>query len=307
MKAKNRFFVALMSVSILVVSAMPVFSAPHATIPGTYLEDFARTTLLAPSAGITLSDGATLIYWNAFGKGTFSIVDSVMVAQCDSFAYYRFATSTSKRFAYCIFRIKGDARAKNNRIYTRLAAQGPSDSGGISDIGGTSERLLDTLVGPDSLPVPAITTQFQTIVVDMKKNGLSFGLGADACQIGTHAPMELDIDYIFMSNTNPLDTSAAVKFPQSGFNGSKEGGNAANVWISRPTNTIMIRTSAAGVNGTLSLYDLSGKAVRFFDVHTQGRVGQISVGVKGLRENVYLYTLNGISGAVLAKGKINLR
>ena len=123
--------------------------------------------------------------------------------------YYRFATQNSTNYAYCIFRIKGDSRAHNNQIYTRIAAQGPVDTGGISDNGGTSERELDTLLGPDSLPVPAITTQFQTIVVDMKKNKLSFGNGtnSNAFQIGTHAPMELDIDYIFMSNTNPLSAT----------------------------------------------------------------------------------------------------
>jgi len=304
MKPKNKLVVALMSASVLILSAMSVSSAPHATVPGTYLEDFARTTLLAPAAGVTLSDGATLIYWNAFGKGTFSIQDSVLVAVCDSFAYYRFATSTSKRFAYCIFRIKGDARAKNNRIYTRLAAQGPSDSGGISDIGGISERLLDTLVGPDSLPVPAITTQFQTIVVDMKKNGLSFGLGADACQIGTHAPMELDIDYIFMSNTNPLDTSSAVKISKSGSGLSNVG--EANVWVSGPSNTIMIKTNGANVNGALSLYDLQGKTVQSSAVRSQGSLCKVPL-TGSLRGNVYLYTLSGATGAILGKGKISLR
>jgi hypothetical protein len=309
MKAKNSFAIALMSASVLIISTVRVYSAPDATVPGTYLEDFSRATLLAPGTGVALSDGTDL-YWNQFGKGTFSIQDSIFIAQCDSFAYYRFATSGGKRYSYCIFRIKGDARAKNNLIYTRIASQGATDSGGISDIGGTSERLLDTLVGPDSLPVPAITTEFQTIVVDMKKNGLQFGMvgGANAFQIGTHAPMELDIDYIFSSNYNPLDTSSAVKNPLAGTSKSAAAGDA-RVWISRTSNTIVIDAGSAaeGVNGTLSLYDLRGKATHLFDVHSKGSACQIPVPAGSLRGNVYLYTLNGTSGAVLAKGKITLR
>jgi hypothetical protein len=309
MKAKNKLAIALMSASVLLISTVQVFAAPNATVPGTYLEDFSRTTLLAPGTGVALSDGTDL-YWNQFGKGTFSIQDSIFVAQCDSFAYYRFATSGGKRYSYCIFRIKGDARAKNNLIYTRIASQGATDSGGISDNGGTSERLLDTLMGPDSLPVPAITTEFQTIVVDMKKNGLQFGAvgGANAFQIGTHAPMELDIDYVFSSNYNPLDTSSAVKSPLAGASKSAAA-EGARVWISRASNTIMISTgsSAQGVNGTLSLYDLRGRTARLFDVRSQGNLCQIQVGAGSLKGNVYLYTLNGTSGDVLAKGRITLR
>jgi hypothetical protein len=310
MKAKNRFAVALlMSASVLVLSAAMACAAPHATVAGTYLEDFSRDTLLVPPGpGVSLSDGTDL-YWNQFGKGTFSIQDSIFVAQCDSFAYYRFATSGGKRYAYCIFRIKGDARAKNNLIYTRIASQGATDSGGISDHYGTSERLMDTLVGPDSLPVPAITTQFQTIVVDMAKNGLQFGAvgGANAFQIGTHAPMELDIDYVFSSNYIP-DTSSAVKSSPAGTHKSAVA-EGARVWISRASNTIMISAGSAaqGVNATLSLYDLRGRAARLFDVRSQGNLCQIQVGAGSLKGNVYLYTLNGTSGDVLAKGRVTLR
>jgi PKD repeat protein len=208
MKAKNNLAGALISASVLIMAAVTADSAPHATVPGAYLDDFARTTLLVPSQGATLSDG-NILYWNQTGNGTFSIQDSVLIAQYNATGFYRFATASSTSFAYCIFRIKGDSRAKNNQIYTRIAGQPGSDTLGISDKGGVSERELDTLVGPDSLPVPAITGQFQTIVVDMKKNGLSFGGtgNSNAFQIGAHAPMELDIDYIFMSNTNPLAAS----------------------------------------------------------------------------------------------------
>jgi hypothetical protein len=169
--------------------------------------------------------------------------------------------------------------------------------------------LLDTLVGPDSLPVPAITTEFQTIVVDMKKNGLQFGIvgGANAFQIGTHAPMELDIDYVFSSNYNPLDTSSAVKNSQT-IAAGRSAAAGAHVWISRASNTIKIKAgSAEGVNGTLSLYDLQGKVAHSFDVHSQESVCSLPVPAGSLWGNVYLYTLNGMSGAVLAKGKITLR
>jgi len=301
---KTRTFLKPLGIVALLfgLSSAPGFAAPNATVPGTYLEDFARTTVLAPSTGITLSDGITLIYWNAFGKGTFTIQDSILIAKCDSFAYYRFATSSSKRFAYCIFRVKGDARAKNNLIYTRIAAQGPADSGGISDNYNTSERLMDTLVGPDSLPVPAITTQFQTIVVDMKKNGLSFGLGANAFQFGTHAPMELDFDYIFMSNSNPLDSNSSVINSAAG----KSNANAqAIVTFSQTGKSLKIKTNLLASNSKLALYNLQGKMIRTFDIHGTNSVISLSSG--NLKTNMFLYTVNGPSGAILAKGKISLQ
>ncbi len=307
MKAKNKLAAALLSASFGVLFVMRVSAAPDATVPGTYLDDFSRDTLLAPATGVALSDGTDL-YWNQAGRGTFSIQDSILIAQCDSFGYYRFATSGGKRYAYCIFRIKGDSRAKNSLIYTRIASQGATDSGGISDIGGTSERLMDTLVGPDSLPVPEIDTEFQTIVVDMAKNGLQFGSvgGANAFQIGTHAPMELDIDYIFSSNYNPLDTTiAATKFSKSEANEGAVSG--ANVWVSNASKTIVIHSIRPGFSGTLSLYDLEGRSVRSFNVRAQGNLCRIPLIAASVRENVYLYRLTETSGAVLVKGRINLQ
>jgi hypothetical protein len=302
MKTKNMLAVLVVSASILVVSAIQVNAAPHSALVGKYLDDFARTTLLGSS--ITLSDSSTLIYWNAAFNGTYSIVDSVFVGKFQDGGCYRLATSTSKKYKYAIFNIKSVGAVDNADIYFRLAAQGPSDSGGISDSakGGVSERGLDTLMGPDSMPVPAITTQFKLLVVDMAKNGLSFGLGADAVQVGTHAAMELDIDYIFMSNTNPFDTSSQVKNLFTG--NSKSSTSQGNVWISRSLNSIKIRTDRANLDGALSLFDLRGKMIHRFDIRGKESVVPVSAG--SLRSNVFLYTLSGTSGAILAKGKISL-
>jgi hypothetical protein len=302
MKTKNLFTVLVVFASVVVLSSLQVIAAPHSTLVGKYLDDFARTTLLG--SNITLSDSSTLIYWNAAYNGTFSIVDSVFVGKFQDGGCYRLATSTSKKYKYAIFNIKSVGAVDNADIYFRLAAQGPSDSGGISDSakGGVSERGLDTLMGPDSLPVPAITTQFQLLVVDMAKNGLSFGLGADAVQVGTHAALELDIDYIFMSNTNPFDTSSAVRNLFTG--NSKSSASQGNVWISRSSNSIKIRTDRASLGGVLSLYDLRGKIVHRFNIH--GRESEVRIPAGSLKSNVFLYTVSATSGDVLAKGKINL-
>jgi hypothetical protein len=302
MKTRNILEVLVVSASVLVVSVIPVSAGPHATVVGKYLDDFARTTLLG--GNITLSDSSTLIYWNAAYNGTFSIVDSVFVGKFNDGGCYRLATSTSKKYKYAIFNIKSVGAVDNADIYFRLAAQGPSDSGGISDSakGGVSERGLDTLMGPDSLPVPAITTQFKLLVVDMAKNGLSFGLGADAVQVGTHAAMELDIDYIFMSNTNPFDTSSQVKNLFTG--NSKSRASQGNVWISRSLNSIKLRTDRARLDGVLSLYDLRGKIAHRFDIH--GQQSEVRIPAGSLMSKVYLYAVSGNSGAVLAKGKISI-
>jgi hypothetical protein len=303
MKAKKMLAVTMLSALVLMISAIPASSAPNATVVGKYLDDFARTTLLG--GNITLSDSAVLIYWNAAFAGTYSIVDSIFVGKFQDGGCYRLATSTSKKYKYAIFRMKSVGAVDNADIYFRLAAQGPSDSGGISDAdkGGVSERGLDTLLGPDGAPVPQITTTFKIIVVDMALNGLSFGLGADAVQVGTHAAMELDIDYIFMSNTNPLDTSSSVKNPFT-ITG-KGSANQAKVWASRTSNSIKVRTNQANTDGALSLYNLQGKMVHSFSIH--GQNSEVHVPAGSLMSNVYLYTVSENSGAVLAKGKISLR
>jgi hypothetical protein len=306
MKAKIRLAVALMS-AMIVASALPVFSAPNADSnwTGVYLEDFARETLDAPGNGVPLSDSATLLYWNTHYNGTFTIVNQVLVAQCNNGGCYRFATSNGKRWKYCIVRMKGDARAKNADVYFRIASQGPADSGGISDAnkGGVSERGLDTLVGPDSLPMPKITTQFKLFVVDLAKNGLHFGDvgGANAFQFGSHAAMELDVDYIFTTNINPF-SSAVKKVSQAAKPVSQ-----AKVWISKTASAITVTTGSAGMSGKLSLFDLRGKTIQSFAVQSKGNTCQIPVAAGSLSENTYLYSLTGTSGAVLAKGKISIR
>jgi hypothetical protein len=303
MKTKKFLAIAAVSAFVLVISAMPAMSKNDATIVGTYLDDFCRTTLAA-TATVTLSDGTSL-YWNGMGKGTFSIQDSVMIAVCDSFAYYRFATSGATAYPYCIFRMKGDARAKNNRVYVRIAGQPGTDTLGISDNGGVSERLMDTLVGPDSLPVPAISTDWQVFVVDMKKNGLSFGGkgNANAFQIGTHAQMELDIDYIFSSRLNPLDTTSGVRNFFVGNSANKAA--QANVWISGTSSSIKIRTNRTNTDAGLTLYNLQGKMVRSFTIH--GQASEIQIPAGSLMSNVYLYTVSELSGNIFAKGKVSLR
>jgi hypothetical protein len=302
MKAKTLSGIAFVSAFVLVVSVVTVCAAPHATVTGKYMDDFARETLDAPGAGITLSDGVTLIYWNAHYNGTFSIVDSVLVAECSNGGCYRFATSCGLRLKYCIVRMKGDARASNHNIYMRIASQGPTDSGGISDAnkGGVSERMMDSLVDPDSLNLPEISDTFQTFVIDLAKNGLHLGDvgGANAFQFGSHAAMQLNVDYIFTSNINP-NAANGIKSPGTG----KVFKSQTFVWAVGPSD-FKVRTADATAKA-LSLYDLRGKLVRNFAL--SGRETRIHVPAGSLMPNVYLYTVSGNEGTALVKGKISLR
>jgi hypothetical protein len=313
MKTRNSFVVALVSAMTLVMSAMPVSAAPHATVKGTYLDDFTRTfvngaALEPPDVQgdkIDLSDSLIQIYWNMHYNGVFTIKDSVLIAKCNNGGCYRFATSSGQRFSYVVVRMKGDAKAANNLIYFRIASQGATDSGGISDAskGGVSERMLDSLVDPDSANMPEISDQFQLFVVDLAKNGLHYGDvgGSNAFQFGTHAAMELDIDYIFATNFNP-NAANPVVYPKS-VNSKKAVASQVNVWATGPSRIMVTMANAA--SGTFSLYNLQGKLARSFNI--QGRKSEVNLSGKGLGSNAYLYTVNGLSGDVLAKGKIILR
>jgi hypothetical protein len=163
--------------------------------------------------------------------------------------------------------------------------------------------MLDSLVDPDSANMPEISDQFQVYVVDLAKNGLHLGDvgGANAFQFGTHAAMELDIDYIFTTNFDP-NAANPVVYPKSG-NSKKAAGSQVNVWATGPSRIMVKMANAA--SGTFSLYNLQGKMARSFNI--QGRKSEVNLTGKGLSSNAYLYTVNGLSGDVLAKGKIILR
>ncbi len=309
----NKLAVSLMSASVLLTSAFQISAAPHATVAGKYLDDFSRNYVLTSDAPkdstgavmSTLTSDGTQIYWNAMNGNLTINTDSILIAKFPDGGYLRFATSSTKAYKYCIFRMKGDATAKNELIYTRIAPQPGSDTLGISDAskGGKSERRLDSLLGTDSLPLPKISNQFQVYVVDLAKNGLQFGMSmASAFQIGTHAAMELDIDYIFASSNNPLAPDAIIANKSVG---SDANTSNVNVTFSKALNSLKIKTNAHFSQGKLNLYDLQGKMVHSFAIH--GQENTLAVPAGSFTPNTYLYTVNETSGSVFAKGKISLR
>ncbi len=305
----------LSAVAVLaMISASTVLAKPNATwTPGQYMDDFARTYTNGKAVeppdvegtSITLSDSVTLIYWNMHYNGTFVIQDSVLVAKCLDGGCYRFATSGSKKWKYTVIRMKGDVRASNDLIYVRLASQGPSDSGGISDAskGGVSERMLDSLVDPDSANMPDISDQFQLYVVDMAKNGLHFGDvgGANACQIGSHAAMELDIDYIYTTNVNPMGSGV---IGSKSISAGKAAKNQAKAWMAGPSK-LMVKAGNSGSLSSLALYDIQGKMVKQFALHGQQSVVNFSSVLRA--GNIMYYAVRGTSGSILGKGKIVVR
>jgi LPXTG-motif cell wall-anchored protein len=205
MKKRTLLTTALaLSLSLIVGSISAFAAAP--TVPGKYIDNFERTNLTVDDTTKVLNDGTT-IYWNNAYVGDFSIVSGALVAKFTGGGNYRLATNDEGQWKYCVIRIKGDANAVNDKIYTRMGATDAA----IND-GTPTEHSLAVLKGPDGKVLPAITNTYQDIVIDLAKNGLAFGPGGNEFQIGTWQPMELNIDYIFMTNENPL---APVKTPEA--------------------------------------------------------------------------------------------
>jgi LPXTG-motif cell wall-anchored protein len=201
---KRNLAVALVVAVVLIMSVLPVYAA-QPTVAGKYLDSFDRDKLAVDASNNTLSDGTT-IYWNQSGAGTFAISDGILNAKMDKGGYFRFATNNSDEFKYVIIRIKGDKDAVNDKIYTRL---GVAENKDIDD-GSPFEKAMSDLKGPDGKAIPAITSDWQDIVIDMAKNGLKFGGGSNAFQIGSWQAMNLNIDYIFMTNELPAAAAKAV-------------------------------------------------------------------------------------------------
>lgn len=194
---KKRILLSTTLALSLVLGSISAFAAAP-TVPGKFIDNFERTNLTVDNATKVLKDGTT-IYWNNAYTGDFSIASGALVAKFSGAGNYRLATNDEGNWKYCVIRIKGDANAVNDKIYTRIGATDAA----IND-GTPTEHSLAVLKGPDGKVLPAITSTYQDIVIDMAKNGLAFGPGGNEFQIGTWQAMELNIDYIFMTNENPL-------------------------------------------------------------------------------------------------------
>ena len=224
MKKRNLLVITLVMVLMLVMTSFPVF-ADKPTTAGKFLDNFDRAEWAA--SNLKLSDD-TLIYWNQSGAGTFSIVDGVLNAKMNEGGYYRFATNNTDNFKYVVLRIKGNSSAVNDKIYTRI---GVAEKKAIDDDAARGDKSFTQIIGPDGKAIPKVTSEWQTIVIDVAKSGFSLGGGSNAFQIGAWQAMDLDIDYIFMTNDNPLVTtntaastatstvnSTAVSNPKTGDN-----------------------------------------------------------------------------------------
>ncbi|WP_163192337.1 hypothetical protein [Clostridium thermarum] len=198
MRKRKLLATALTLAFTLVSTSLSVLAAEPA-VEGNYLDDFERTEVAVNGENNTLSDG-TSIYWNGAGAGTFSISDGVLNAKMNEGGYYRFATNNDKTYKYVVIRIKGDERAVNDKIYVRI---GPAEKGAIDDNAERGDKSLAQLKTPNGEAVPAVSTEWQDIVIDVEKSGFSLGGGSNGFQIGTWQAMNLDIDYIFMTNVNP--------------------------------------------------------------------------------------------------------
>ena len=198
MKKRSLFLMAL-TVAFSLAAATVSVSAVEPSVEGKYLDSFDRAQLAVDGSNNTLSDG-TLIYWNGQGAGTFSITDGVLNAQMNDGGYYRFATNNSESFKYVVIRIKGDDRAVNDRIYTRIGA---AETGAIDDNAQRGDKSFAQLKAPDGQPIPEVSKEWQDITIDIAQSGFSLGGGSNGFQIGSWQPMNLDIDYIFMTNTAP--------------------------------------------------------------------------------------------------------
>jgi LPXTG-motif cell wall-anchored protein len=202
-KKRNLLVATLVFALVLIMASASAF-AVQPTVEGKFLDSFERVQFAVDGNNNALSDGTT-IYWNGSGANTLTIKDGVLSAAMQTGGYIRWATNNADSFKYVVIRIKGDSTATNDKIYTRI---GVAESKDIDD-GTTAEHSLADLKGPDGKALPAVTNEWQDLVVDLEQNGLKLGGGSNAFQLGTWQAMTLDIDYVFMTNTDP--TPAATE------------------------------------------------------------------------------------------------
>ncbi|GHV16617.1 hypothetical protein FACS189425_01240 [Clostridia bacterium] len=168
------------------------------------VDDFNRASLLldpeleiAPGGefGQPNTDG-NVVYWIQFNEATTPVIENgALHLKAGEGGWYGTASDLAFLDEYdCVaFRIKGTAGGEE-----QLLTFNPDTLG---------SKPFSELIGPDGKPVPAITTEYQTIVVDLVKSGWK-GLadGKESYQnlhLNTTGAVDLYIDEIYFLAVDP--------------------------------------------------------------------------------------------------------
>ncbi|WP_163192335.1 hypothetical protein [Clostridium thermarum] len=166
------------------------------------LDDYNRSSLGVEGNGGAYntpnSQGIT-IYWIQWAKAVPQIEDNALKLQMEAQGWFgEGGMIKDPAFKYIIMKVKGEKGGEEQFLSINPDAKG-------------LVNFVD-LKGPDGNPVPAITTEYQDIVIDIAASGFNLPDGLEAIHFNNTEPVTIYIDEIYLSKDGkPADFSVADK------------------------------------------------------------------------------------------------
>jgi hypothetical protein len=197
---KKRCIFALVVAFAMLTFSMTVAAAP--TDSAILLDDYNRGALGVEGSGGAYnspnSKGIT-IYWIQWAKAVPTIENNALKLQMDAQGWFgEGGMIKDPAFKYIIIKVKGEKGGEEKALSINPDAKG-------------SVNFVD-LKGADGKPVPAITTDYQAIVIDIAASGFKLPDGLEAIHFNNTEAVTIYIDEIYLSKDGkPADFSTADK------------------------------------------------------------------------------------------------
>ncbi|MDR1687691.1 MAG: hypothetical protein LBS21_03655 [Clostridiales bacterium] len=163
------------------------------------VDDFERPADEADNSGGVNSEGLDTWWYNAYD---FVIEDGALVAAFDGDANQHFGVGANvaveAEYKYLVMRVKG--------------VDGGDYSGLLLNLGAKNPVLFSDMKGADGGSLPAIGTDWVTLVIDLNASGIVFDQGF---HLNSDKPGTLYIDTIYYTSTAPEVEAPAVAAPVS--------------------------------------------------------------------------------------------
>ncbi|MDF2989185.1 MAG: chitin binding protein [Eubacterium sp.] len=184
-------------------------------------DDFNREEL-----GVTGDGGAynapnsagIAIYWIQMANTKAQIENNALKISMDKNGWYGEGVAfKDPQYKYIIMKVKGEKGGEEKLLSINPDAKG-------------SKKFFE-LKGPEGKPVPKVTKEYQTMVIDIKQSGLDLPNGFEAIHFNNAAPLTVYIDEIYLSKTGvPVELKeyfAVAEQPVSNAGASTASGSNA--------------------------------------------------------------------------------
>jgi hypothetical protein len=198
-KRKSLLTLALAAAMTLISVGLGGVKASAAGDTTMLLDDYNR-----PSLGVEGKGGAyntpnskgIAIYWMQMSNAVAKIENNALKLQMDGNGWFgEGAALKDPTYKFIIIKVKGEKGGEEKTL-----SLNPDAKGGV--------KYTD-LKGADGKPVPAITKEYQNIVIDIEKSGFKIPEGFEAMHFNNVDPITIYIDEIYISKDGkPTDFSS---------------------------------------------------------------------------------------------------